>query len=73
MAQTEASPPAIQETEVRSQGWEDPLEKEMGILSSIPAWRTPWTKEPVGYSKEKGVNCLGLQREQTGALCKGHI
>ena len=45
----------------------------MGILSSIPAWRTPWTKEPVGYSKEKGVNCLGLQREQTGGLCKGHI
>ena len=48
LAQTGASPPATQETGVRSLGWEDPLEKEMGILSSIPAWRTPWTEEPGG-------------------------
>ena len=31
-------------------GWEDPLEKEMATLSSILAWRTPWTEEPGGYS-----------------------
>ena len=27
-------------------GWEDPLEKEMAIHSSILAWRVPWTEEP---------------------------
>ena len=40
----------IQETWVRSLGWEDPLEKEMATHSSIFAWRIPWTEEPVGYS-----------------------
>ena len=37
---------AMQETQVRSLGREDLLEKEMAIHSSILAWRTPWTKEP---------------------------
>ena len=37
---------AIQETQVRSLGWEDPLEKEMATHSSILAWRIPWTVEP---------------------------
>ena len=30
----------------RSLGWEDPLEKEMAIHSSILAWRIPWTEKP---------------------------
>ena len=34
---------AMQETWVRSLGWEDPLEKGKGIHSSILAWRIPWT------------------------------
>ena len=34
--------------EVRSPGWEDPLEQEMETHSSILAWRTPWTEEPGG-------------------------
>ena len=38
--------PAMQETRVRSLGWEDPLEKEMATHSSILAWRIPWTEEP---------------------------
>ena len=38
--------PAVQETQVQSLGWEDPLEKEMATYSSILAWRIPWTKEP---------------------------
>ena len=38
--------PAMWETQVRSLGWEDPLEKEMATHSSILAWRIPWTKEP---------------------------
>ena len=37
--------PAVQETQVRSLGREDPLEKEMATHSSI-AWRSPWTEEP---------------------------
>ena len=35
--------PTMQETQVRFLGWEDPLEKEMAIHSSILAWRIPWT------------------------------
>ena len=38
--------PAIQETWVRSLGYEDPLEKEMATHSSTLAWKIPWTEEP---------------------------
>ena len=38
--------PVMQETQVLSLGWEDPLEKRMATLSSILAWRIPWTGEP---------------------------
>ena len=40
--------PAMQEIQVRSLGWDDPLEKGMAIHSSIPAWRIPGTEEPGG-------------------------
>ena len=33
-------------TQVRSLGWEDPLEEEMAIHSSILSWKIPWTEEP---------------------------
>ena len=36
----------MQETWVRSLGWEDPLDKEMATHSSILAWKIPWTEEP---------------------------
>ena len=39
--------PAVQETQVRSLGWED-LVKGMATHSSILAWRIPWTEEPGG-------------------------
>ena len=42
--------PIMRETWVRSLGWEDPLEKEMAIHSSILAWKIPWTEELAGYS-----------------------
>ena len=45
----------LQETEVRSLGWEDPLEKEMSTHSSILVWRIPWTGEP------SGLQSMGLQ------------
>ena len=40
--------PAMQETQIPSLGWEDPLEKEMAAHSSILGWRIPWTEEPGG-------------------------
>ena len=46
MAQKVKHMPAIQETQVRSLGWKDPLEKEMAVYSSILAWKIPWTEEP---------------------------
>ena len=42
--------PAMQETQLRSLGWKDPLEKGMATHSSILAWRIPWTEEPGNYS-----------------------
>ena len=46
VAQTVKHPPAIQETWVRSLGWEGPLGKKMSTLSSILAWRVPGTEKP---------------------------
>ena len=38
--------PAMRETQVRSLGREDPLEKEMVTHFSTLAWKIPWTEEP---------------------------
>ena len=46
MAQMVKHLSAMQETQVRSLGWEDPLEKDMAAHSSILAWKIPWTVEP---------------------------
>ena len=43
VAQLVNNPPAMQETLVRSLGWEDPLEKGKATHSSIMAWKIPWT------------------------------
>ena len=43
VAQLLTNPPAMQETWVRSLGWEDPLEKGKATHSRILAWRIPWT------------------------------
>ena len=48
VAQTVENLCAVQETQVRSLGLEDPLEEEMVTYSSILAWRIPWMKEPGG-------------------------
>ena len=48
--------PAMWETQVRSLGWEDPLEKEMATHSSILAWKIPWMEEP------GELQSMGLQR-----------
>ena len=46
--------PAMQETQVPSLGWKDPLEKGMATHSSILAWRVPWTEEPGGLQPGTG-------------------
>ena len=48
MTQTVKRLPAMLETQVRSLGQEDPLEKEMATHSNILAWKIPWTEEPGG-------------------------
>ena len=58
MAQRVKSPPAMQETQVPSLGWEDPLEKEIATHSSILAWRIPWREEP-GRLQSMGWQRLG--------------
>ena len=43
VAQLVKNLPAVQETWVRSLGWEDPLEEGKATHFSILAWRIPWT------------------------------
>ena len=59
MSQMVKNLPAMQETRVRSLGWEDPLEMGMATHSSILAWRIPWTEEP------GGLQSTGLQESDT--------
>ena len=56
VAQLVKNLPAVQETRVRSLGWEDPLEKEMATHFSILAWKISWTEE------HGGLQTMGLQR-----------
>ena len=44
----------MQETQVQSLGWEDPLEKEMATHSSILAWEISWIEEP-GWLQSMGL------------------
>ena len=53
------NPPAKQEMQVRSLGWEDSLKKEMVTHSSILAWEIPWTEDP------GGLQSMGLQKSGT--------
>ena len=55
-AQTVKNLHAMQETQARSLGQEDPLEEGMATHSSILAWRIPWTEEP------GGLQSMELQR-----------
>ena len=50
--------------QVRSLGWEDPLEKEMAAHSSILAWEIPWTEEP------GGLQSMGSKRVRKDLMTK---
>ena len=56
VSQTVKNLPAVQETQLRSLGWEDPLEKGLAIHASILAWRISWTEDP------SELQSMGLQR-----------
>ena len=56
VAQTVKNLPAMRETWVWSLGWKEPLEKGKATLSSILAWRNPWTEKP------GSLQSIGLQR-----------
>ena len=53
------NPSAMQEIQVWSLGWEDPLEKEMVTHSSTLAWEIPWREEP------SGLQSIGSQQSDT--------
>ena len=58
--------PPMQETQVRSLGQEDPLEKEMVTHSSILAWRIPWTEKP-GMPQSTGSQ--RVRQDQSKLVC----
>ena len=49
----------MQEAQVQSLGWKDPLQKEMATHSNILAWEIPWTEEP------DGLESMGSQKSVT--------
>ena len=55
----------MREMQVRSLGWEDPLEEEMVTHSRLLAWRTPWTEEAGGLQSMGSLSQTGLQRLST--------
>ena len=56
VAQTVKNLPAMQENQVRSLGWEDPLKKGIANHSTTLAWRIPGTEEP------RELQSMGSQR-----------
>ena len=58
VAQMVKNLPAMRETWVQSQGWKDPLEKEMATHSSTLAWKIPWMEEP-GRLQSMGSQRVG--------------
>ena len=50
MAQKVKNLPAMQDTQVQSLGWKDPLDKGIATHSNILAWRIPWKRSLVAYN-----------------------
>ena len=63
--------PSMQEMQVLSMGWEDPLEQEMTTHSRILAWKIPWTEKPGGLQSmvlQRVEHCTELSREPGGMV-----
>ena len=54
--------PAMQDTQVQSLGWEDPLEKGTATHYSILAWRIPWTEEPGRLQSMRSIELDTIER-----------
>ena len=59
----------MQEMQVQSLSWEDPLKEEMATHSNILAWRSPWTEEAgklqsIGLQKVKYALVTKQQQQQ---------
>ena len=57
----------MQETQVQSLSWEDPLEEEMALHSSILAWEIPWAEEPgrrQSMGSQRVRHDLAIQQQQ---------
>ena len=65
VAQTVKSLPGVQETQVQSLGWEDPLEKEMATHSSMLAWKILWREES-GRLQSMGLQ--GIKQDRATSL-----
>ena len=59
VAQRVKNLPAMQEMQIPSLGWEDPLEEGMATHSSILAWKIPWTEKP------DGLQSIGVAKSRT--------
>ena len=66
------NPPVMQETWVRSLGWEDSLEKGTATHSNILAWRIPWTEGPGGL-QSTGSQRVGHNRATFTTLTTGYL
>ena len=58
VAEMVRSQPAVQDSQIQSLDWQEPLEKEMATHSIILAWRIPWAEEP-GWLQSKGLQRVG--------------
>ena len=58
----------IQETRVRSLGWEDLLEKAMATHSNTLAWEIPWTEE-----RRATVHSVRVRYDRSNLVCTQHV
>ena len=61
--------PAMQETQVRFLGQEDPLEKGKATHSSILSWRIPWTEEPGRLQSKELISLDNLDTGSLSGMC----
>ena len=59
--------PAVQETQVWSLSWDDPLEREIATHSTILAWKSPWAEEP------GRLECIGSHRLDTAEQLNTYV
>ena len=67
LSQTVKNLPAMQEIWIQSLSQKDPLEKGIGMHSSVLAWRIPWTEKP------GRLQSMGWQRDMTEQLTHFHL